>query len=284
MLPSTKKPSHGSFVAWHAQTTPPPGRPYLVLSNNHVVASPELTFIQMASIISTYVDRNYGTKTAQDRNLAHLRKVALLIEVGNELCSSFYRTPFSCTGLDERTPVTTPRKIIRYADAATSLKGVKLARQAAKHLQGSYRSPAELHLGQLLETPYSLGGKTLVGIAPNSPVVTSEGTKYCDLYWPKQNVDAEYDSSLVHVNDWRKARDAERYNAIMASEVDVMIFTKDSLYKLDRFNAEAGKLAAKLGKRIRPRLSDYKQRQSALHKALLFAEKPWIQQLEYQVD
>jgi len=211
-----------------------------------LVSSPELCFFQMASEMS----------------------LVKLVELGFELCGSYSKlVPDAMSadssdikrGFKKRPPLTSVKRLSAYLRRMEGILGQKKLSIAINYIADGAESPMETILTMLLTLPYKYGGYGLSMPMLNAPINTtkignqsSDSNLYrCDLYWPKNNVVAEYDSDMFHTGSENIARDSIRRNALTSSGRTVMTVTKRQLYSTEEFNKVAKQLAAKTGKRLR---------------------------------
>ena len=121
------------------------------------VASPELIFLQMASIL----------------DLPHL------VKLGDELCSSYREDDYDARGFMQVTPRTNVARLARYIDKMAGCKGAKAARYALRFVAGNAASPMEVALVMLLCLPKRYGGYGLPLPEMNGLVGTAQPSFFC---------------------------------------------------------------------------------------------------------
>ena len=210
----------------------PPASFYKV-SRGVFIASPELSFVQMGSVLP----------------------IAQLIEYGLRLCASFHITPYAETVERHLEKTTTPTRLANYAQKASGVAGAVKARQAAKYILAGAESPMEIKLEMLLCCPQRLGGyglpKPLLNrtILPGKDAgIVDKGSYRPDLSWPDRKVAVEYDGMLAHLD---VQQDKRRINDLETMGWKVISVTKRELYDAILFDKLARKLAKCLGSRIR---------------------------------
>jgi len=237
------------------------------LGSGLVVSSPELCFLQMASVLS-FID---------------------LVSLGYELCGSYRLIKEKTTGQEELNKgfrndlaLTSVAKLNSYAMKAVNLKGCKNARRALIFIIDGSASPMETILTMLLTLPYRFGGFGLpypllnfgidipqsasdsksifpviitissTGSIHKSKNVSDNKTKYyCDLYWPDKKVALEYDSDEYHTGSSRIEKDAIRRNALASAGVTVITASRRQVSDAGKLHELAEVISKLLGKRIR---------------------------------
>ncbi len=228
-VPVGQKPPNAHGVYFHRVSHPPEGY-YLQLSRGVFVASPELTFVQMGTMLS-------------------LQELVLL---GYDLCGTYVRDAFDATGLNVRTPVTTPAKLLAAAKQLHGQRGGKAAQCAAHYVLANSASPMESLAAARLTLPQMYGWSGLpraecnyvIGIPSNLRHLTSKQFLKADLCWPKQRVVLEYQSDLWHTGAARIAHDARRRNVLQALGFSVIEATRKQVvasHELDILADEIGK-------------------------------------------
>lgn len=213
---------------------PSPAKRYLQLSPGMFIASPELTFIQMAEVMT-------------------LHELTLL---GTELCSNFLRSPFSSTGLESRDPLTTPKRLKKAVDQAGKFTGKSKADKALRFIQLGNKSPKEIETAIRFGLQRQYGGDGLPPFACNYHVDIPEAYKHLtdkpyieiDFCWPKQKVAVEYDSDL-HTGSEKIAKDTMRRNILVAQGYKVIGITRMQSNSRREMDRVAEEVAIALGAR-----------------------------------
>ena len=215
------------------------------------VASPEVTFLQMAKGSNIY----------------------RVLEIGYELCGHYAIHPLT-GGLLVRKPRTTKNKIEKHLAATCGSHGHRLASKAFPYLCNGSASPMETKLTLLLALPPHLGGYGLPFPELNFPVFsTHHGKKAkelyrCDLCWPKEKLALEYDSHQFHSEEEKRELDSRRRIAIESHGLHVISVTKQQVYSQGAFNELAEVVAKYLGKRLRITRSNKDLQRAKLRNAL----------------
>jgi very-short-patch-repair endonuclease len=222
----------------HICTGKLPNGSFIQAASGLIASSPELTFLHMAN------------------ELAFPELVAL----GYELCGSYRLDSDSepDRGFRDDQPLTSVSKLSSYLTKAVGLSGHKNASKALRYIADNSASPMETILAILLTFPYRLGGYGFPKPLMNCPLRVSlearkkmGGGKYsCDLYWPDEQVDVEYDSDTYHAEQYRIAKDAIRRNALSSAGVAVVTVTRKQVVS----TAQLREVAEVLGKLLEKRL------------------------------
>lgn len=238
----------------HTCTAQLPPRSFFQLEDDVFIVSPELCFIQIATMFER-VD---------------------LVKWGFQLCGQ-YAVDGQDAHLGFRNPVTDSAFLIRQLARMKGINGAKAALSAAQFLCDGSASPRETQLTMLLSLPRSWGGyglpKPLLNHQLSIPLrdrhLFDSDRFYCDLYWEKAKLSLEYDSDTHHVGADRIARDAKRRDALALMGVDTITVTNAQLKSPVEMDRVARLVARKL--EVPFRLSQaypYRERQQKLHTQL----------------
>jgi very-short-patch-repair endonuclease len=205
-----------------------------VVIGDNWVAGPELAFFQMAEVLSLHE----------------------LILLGLEMCAKPDR---SVAGSVQSSPLTNAAKIAKCVEKMHRHRGSYSARRAAKYLADGSASIMESLSYMLLCLPPMLGGYGLKGAEFNHKIALSKAIKkstigmyfYCDLYWPKQRVAVEYDSTLHHTTSKQLTDNAVRRSILANQNITVMTLTARQLQNQIALERFAKLLAKNLGHRLR---------------------------------
>ena len=215
------------------------GRPFPKGSFEHVkgdvwVASPELTFCQMAA--------------------AHT--LAETVKLGFELCAK-YRINEFLDDPETREPLTTPRALRDFSSRFKNHPGARRAQQAAAYVAEHAESPMEVAVAMLLTLPQMYGGYGLPAACLNPEItVRSRADKRvvhtyrADLAWPDRRVVVEYDSNLHHSGKAEVLSDAKRRNNLQDAGWRVVALTWDQVASPAVLDTAVGQLARALRHRI----------------------------------
>lgn len=234
-------------VIRHAYSQLPP-RALIRIDKTCCVASPELTFIQLAAS-GAYDDIE-------------------LIELGFELCGTYVLDSswdgFTCT--DE--PLTSVEKIERMAARLRNHAGLPLAKRALKHVRNFSNSPMETVLALLVSLPTSQGGLGLGPIAMNQAVRTAAGTRHVDVGFPNHKLGLEYMGKQYHSIE-AAGRDDRRQNKLVGSGFTVLNVWYEDLVNEHLFQQFTDDLFHAMGKRRRIRAKGYAMKQRVLRAYLM---------------
>lgn len=243
-----------SLAPHYSESTLPRGS-YIEVSKDLFIASPELTFVQMASKI----------------------EAGKLAAIGYELCGRYSIQAASQRGFTERLPITTPRRIASFAERATRVAGAPMARSLARHLLANSASPAETQIAALLTLPKNKGGFGLPKPLLNMPLeVRGEAARLThkhkligDAVWPDKKLIVEYDGKQDHLGPAKLAEDVERRDALRAMGYSVIVVTARQLYNAEAFREITKMIASELGWRIRITTQDFDSKHQQLRNELL---------------
>ena len=196
------------------------------LTSDYWVASPELTFCQMAEQLS----------------------FPALVKLGYELCAR-YRINEFLENPERREPLTSARALEDFAGRLKDRHGAKAARRAAQYVADNAESPMEVAVAMLLSLPQMYGGYGLPTPLLN-PEITVTGradkrvrhTYRADLAWPAQRVIVEYDSTLHHSGKASVIADAQRRNNLQDAGWRVIVLTAGQVRSEAAMDAAAGQL------------------------------------------
>lgn len=202
-----------------------PGGAFHQLPGTNLVASPELTFLE----------------------LAQARSLWELVEVGNYLCSSFSIGDEGRGYTGRRAQVTTMGRLSRFLDELPPhARGVRRARQALEHVVELTASPMESQLAMHYRLPAELGGRGPFEIVANQEIKIDEhgqrlldsGHLVGDLFLPRFGGDLEFDSFEFHTGRFRLDHTQARRNVLEAMGIKTVSATEgqiNTLQKLDDF-------------------------------------------------
>lgn len=225
-------------VRCHVHARPFPPGSFVRLDEGLYASSPELCFVQMASV------------------LPELELLAL----GFELCGTYALDAEGRTRYGRPALLTAVSALDRYIESARGIPGAAAARRTLKHLVACSASPRETALTLLLCLPRRMGGYALshpelnyrVNVAGAKRDRIEKGYYLCDLYWSRAKLDVEYESDEYHTGPSRIARDSERRDDLSHLGVSVRTITNRQIMDPIRFDKAARQLAVALGERVRP--------------------------------
>lgn len=182
-----------------------PSNSFLKLNNEIYVASPELTFLQMAN------------------SLDFLE----LVMLGFEYCGTYSINPLSAEGfIYNIAPLTTKTKLKnftkRFANRNQKFKGIRKAYDALDVITDNVASPQEAKFIIKLCAPRHLGAYAVKGALSNYEITLSNGATNIlgrhkirpDLCCPKTKIALEYQSKMFHDNSDQFETDKVRNAAL----------------------------------------------------------------------
>lgn len=202
--------------------------------NGFCVCSPEMCFLQMASVLT----------------------LAELIQLGFELCGTY---DLSTEDVRACPPLTSVSKIASFIEKVPNVNGRKKAVRALSFVAEKSASPMETTLAMLQCLPYRLGGHGIempllnhrIDVIGHAKNYTSRGYFVADMYWPAHKLVAEYDSDRYHKDERRRTSDSERRNALEAMGFTVVTVTLDLVNDRAAMARVANALAKHTGRRLR---------------------------------
>ena len=248
--------SRHPMVVSHCCSQSLPSGSLLRVMPHVLVASPELTFLQ----------------------LARRWQPGRLIMAGCELCGT-YVLDAEPTGPDEilakRPALTTAKALGEFANAIIGHPGRDRARRAARYVFDNARSPMEAKTALLLCLPHRLGGRNLPRPELNSPISLTPDARHlyrrghvkADLFWPRAAFDLEYDGGQ-HEEGATHANDVARVAALKALGNDVLTVAYPQVADSRAFALIADQVAARLGRPLRVRRADFAAQERRLREEL----------------
>lgn len=234
-----------------------PGGSFVVVEEGVAVASPALSFLQMAESFS----------------------VEELAVVGMELCGRYAVDRDGV--IASRHPLASASRLRRFVDRAEGRRGVKKARRASRFVMDDSASPMETSLALLLSMPCLLGGYGLPQPVMNARIDAAEPCGRMavlhgdprffrgDLCWPQAKLCVEYDSDAYHTGSERIAHDSWRRTELHLAGFTVVTITKKQLYDAFLLDRVVHLLARHLGVRVRRQDALFADRQRRLREILL---------------
>lgn len=213
------------------------------------IASPELSFAQMAEQL---------TQRLMAFDLERPVALAMLVAYGMELCGSYARDPMDPYGGDcdfRLDAVTSPERLRAWLGKARHLKGLALARAAAKRVLAGSASPEESAHAMLLGFPSNLGGINVGVPLLNDQLVLSKRDMELlerpslrpDLYFPRLRLVIEHYGAMWHEGVSRMVEDVMRIQCYSALGIRVFPTTARDLATADAYESFLRKLAYGIG-------------------------------------
>lgn len=226
-------------VQLHQVSSTLPRRSFVKVDDGLYVASPELTFVQMASVLEE----------------------GALCACGMELTGGYpldadYRPDGEVVYV--RAPVTSQTLLAAYADRYQGRGGANKARRAARHLCDKSASVKETELALLTLLPRRHGGlgakeallNDVVTLSPEAATIARQKKVVCDLRFKGSNVVVEYDGA-THGDAEARTTDSRRRDALRAEGYEVVTLTNAQLQNPAEFQAIIVPASRKAGKRTR---------------------------------
>lgn len=251
LVPQDSARRTSSEVISHVESGSLPPRSVLDSMNGFRICSPELCFVQMAT----------------------LWELPKLIELGFELCGTYdlsndsYRTCAPLTSID---------RLSSYLDSLGKTHGKRKAAAALRYVANGSASSRETLLTMQLTLPYRMGGYGLempllnhrIDLGKRERRICGKNYLVCDLYWPNAKLGVEYDGG-DHADPERMLKDAMRRDALVSMGITVITVTKWQLEDGGEMNAIAHMIAERIGKRLRYVDPGFTRKNRALLRELL---------------
>lgn len=238
LVPASHSPRCPEGFKLHKQYHQLPRHALYPLWEGVHVVSPELCFVQMCKSLS----------------------FAEALELGMELCGTYALRPDgNDDGAQRDYALINADSLPRRLESWEGLKGLPLARKAAKYLVGGSASPMETKLYLLLCLPLQYGGYNLgrpelnpeLDLTPAEMEIVRTAKVKPDLLWRKQNLIVEYDGSQ-HEEEQQSKHDALRMTILEGKGYTVRRVTRHQLYNPLAFDNFASSVRSFLGIRQRP--------------------------------
>lgn len=256
MVPEAELRCLPSLFTYHVCSFSFPDDAFVDVGGGLRLASPELCFLQMGTLMS----------------------LAEQIKLGNALCA-LHSYAIEPDGRNARraVPLTTVARLRAFVLKAKGSRGYKQSLSALKHVVERVASPIENILAMLLCLPKKMGGYGFPKPIPNCQVPLSKEAAqiigydncYCDLGWPDCRLDVEYDSDFEHTGSERIAKDARRRNALQMMGYQVNVIGRIQFNDVHGFDSEARAIAKALGVRFVKTTSQQMEKKIELRKRLV---------------
>jgi very-short-patch-repair endonuclease len=216
----------------------------IVTKGGVAVASPELVFLQMATVLD----------------------MQRLILFGLQLCAHPPGKPGEA--------VSSQRKINAFLAKTHGHAGHRNAVRAAKLLEDGSGSVMESLAFMVLSLPHALGGYGLGGAVFNREITLdkqsgrrlSQKRFFVDIYYEKSKLAIEYQSLAHHATAAKQGKDMVRANILERLGVQMMSLSTIQLYSVDDTRNFAFNIAARLGRRIQIRTVRFPNMHAELRK------------------
>lgn len=211
-----------------------PNGSFRQLPGGNLVASPELTFLQMAASSNLWE----------------------LIEIGNYLCSTFSISDKGRDYTGKREQLVSRGRLDEFLDALPPhTYGASKARSALEHVVELTASPKESQLAMHYHLPAELGGRGPLEIVANQAIGIDEhgqrllgsGHLVGDLYLPAFGCDLEFDSIDFHTGRFRLDHTQARRNVLEAMGIKTVSATEGQINCLDKLDDFTWLLEERIG-------------------------------------
>ena len=202
--------SRAQSIRFHVRSTELPLGAFRKLDSGVYLASPELCFYELAGDLP----------------------FPKLVEFGFLLCGTYTMNP-AATSKNDRSPLTTKRKLESFASRMSDKRGRGIVMKSLPLILEGSASPRETKLAILLTFPVRLGGYNFdkpimnyrIDFTKTERELFGKSRVYLDLYWPEFNCGIEYDGKEDHSEDDDVSRDRKKsselnYRGITVLRVD----------------------------------------------------------------
>lgn len=204
-------------------------------------STPEFCFVQMASHTCDFE----------------------LAELGYQLCAQRD---------GESAPLTTPERLLAFAQAADNMTGAKRARRLAKHVLSGSCTADQTHIALLAHLPRSMGGMGTKAplldqrIAAPDVVARLIGARTLepDLYWPEARIALEYDGRHAESPGASADLAARKKSAYRMLGIEVILLDRGSLSDADALRETFDHINRKCSTRLKPANEKQRARQEEL--------------------
>lgn len=196
MVSDRKDRRKRSNLVAHYYPLPLPEGSFCKIGHNVYVSSPELTLVQMATILPQ-ID---------------------LLELCLEFCSGYTLNPESERGFDDRPALTSRKHLQAFVEKMKGHRGAGRIRSILPYVIDNSASPMESAVLMLLCLPSRKGGYQLplpthnesIPITGRARSHTGRRRLICDLYWEEFHLDVECDSTKHHTSKDQLGIDSDR--------------------------------------------------------------------------
>lgn len=236
-------------------------------------ASPQLTLLTLAPLISTYrlamamyelcgSFAIYNPGDELQKQIDILEQQRLVWPGGWRQVRTSNKEP---TNLWHRDPLVTISELRTYGEQTKGIRGNTKYLKALGMVTGVCASPLEVQASMLLGLAPRLGGEGLgpfsnnhaITLSPTARTLADRTTCYADIYFEatgdRPPVLIECQGRFVHDNTNQGGVDANRTLGLQNMGMDVILLTKDQLTDTSRFKTFIDHLRRKLGVRKRPK-------------------------------
>lgn len=218
----------------HAWRGPLPEGSLCRLSGDNTIASPALTFAQMAAKVS----------------------LPEAVEIGCHLCSTFAIEDSGHNYAGEREQVVSLESLRSYVQLLPPYtRGIRKIKAALEYVVEYTASPMEIFLGMEYGMPPKVGGQESLTLHANQNIEIDRHIQELlesshlkgDLYLPDFNADLEYDSYEYHTGRYRLDHTQARRNALEAMGIKTITATYGQINTFSKFENFTWMLRERLG-------------------------------------
>ena len=226
-----------SSVSPHLWKGPLPPESFYRLNDDTFVASPEFTFLHMASICN----------------------LSQLVAYGCEICGRYAFDPHEKRGFRMRaSPLTSVRSIKQFLEMTESVRGKAKALRALEFVVEQTESPMETLTAMLFHLPFKYGGYALqkptankvVDLSSKAQAILHQRSCRIDLLWERAKIAVEFLGKYDHDEQSAFERDRKRTNALIEMGFEVVELTGEQVRDREAFEVIALRVARHTGKRV----------------------------------
>ncbi len=251
-----KRRATGEMVC-HSRSSALPAGSLVELAPDAFVVSPEMCFLEMATVLP----------------------FAILIEFGCLLCGTYRSAPrgtLPAVPIYDLQPLCTKRKLEGFLKRATCENGVAIARKALPYICEGSASPYETKLFLMLCLPRHYGGYGFAPAQLNHRISFNEREQMLyrrsfvvlDLFWSQHGFAIEYDGALHHSREADVVRDRQKDSELRCRGITVIRVDKYQLSSLDSMYVVAKKVAKLTGMRLRKSTEAQLRKREELYRLL----------------
>lgn len=239
----------------HRCTNIPKGRHFLKVSKNVYAASANFALCQMADEAKEMFD------------------LLLLLW---EACGT-YRTDLTwMESAYETVPLTSVRSLSRFTSENPKIHGAGKIQRVLRYVRDGSASVRETQIALFLGLPTRYGGFNLGLPQMNHRIDASQEARLiggrshfrCDLCWPDQKIDIEYQSDESHEGKLMRIKDSRRTNALISMGWHVFNVTNNEAQSLTTLERIAEHVRVLLRKRSHPVTREMSIKRLRLHRRL----------------
>ena len=291
---TNQHPIHNAAI--HYRSIPYPDWSFRRIRPDVFVASPELCFLNAATILPFNALVLYGmelcgtyARTESIYNSQHANEIegaGIASELQHASATSDYSG--ANPARYKRNPLTTVQKIEAYLDKSEGAAGIKTARQACRYLLNGSASARESVLATIMTLPPRLGGFGMPAPNLNHGIEVNLLSKICagqkitlhgDIVWRYARLVVEYDGLQHGIAD-NHSVDKQRDHLLLEAGYEVVRFSDKSI----RSGLELERLAHTINRKAHLRrpasaLQWDTRKERTLDELLFRSDPPWIRNL-----